>query len=146
MWKLFWKSSIALGDIASWNVLMFLKLVTKWREIQKSKLNNSLTNWTFQKNCSHSNLSRRAFLKLFICFFFEGPGGLPYKSDGDAPRSIVLSLWGVNCRYWSHLGCSGCKVTTPCPFRYCLVPCIKKFTKNVLTLTTQKSPLGPGLV
>ena len=68
MWKLFWKSSIALGDIASWNVLMFLKIVTKWREIQKSKLNNSLTNWAFQKNFSHSILSRRAFLKLFICF------------------------------------------------------------------------------
>jgi len=37
--KNFWKSSIALGDIA--NVLMFLKIATKWREIQKSKLNNS---------------------------------------------------------------------------------------------------------
>ena len=49
MWKIVWKSSIALGDIASWNVLMFLKLVTKWREIQKSKLNNSLINWAFQK-------------------------------------------------------------------------------------------------
>ena len=45
-----WKSWIALGDIASWNVLMFLKLVAKWREIQKSKLNNSLINWAFQKN------------------------------------------------------------------------------------------------
>ena len=29
---------------------MFLKLVAKWREIQKSKLNNSLINWAFQKN------------------------------------------------------------------------------------------------
>ena len=50
MWKIVWKSSIALGDIASWNVLMFLKLVAKWREIQKSKLNNSLINWAFQRN------------------------------------------------------------------------------------------------
>ena len=49
MWKIVWKSWIALGDIASWNVLMFLKLVAKWREIQKSKLNNSLINWAFQK-------------------------------------------------------------------------------------------------
>ena len=37
-------------------------------EIQKSKLNNSSTNGAFQKNFSHSILSRRAFLKLFICF------------------------------------------------------------------------------
>ena len=31
------KRSIAVGDIAFWNELMFLKLVTKWQEIQKSK-------------------------------------------------------------------------------------------------------------
>ena len=24
---------------------------------------------------------------------------------------LVISLWGVNCRFWSHLGCLGCKVT-----------------------------------
>ena len=43
------------------------KKVTKWREIQKSKLNNSLTKCAFQKIFSHSILSRLAFLKLFIC-------------------------------------------------------------------------------
>ena len=68
MWKEFWKSSIALGDIASWNVLMFLKIVTKWREIKKSKPHKSLTNWVFEKKNSHSILSRSAFLKFFICF------------------------------------------------------------------------------
>ena len=34
----FWKNSIALGDIAFRNVLLFLKIVTKWREFQKSRL------------------------------------------------------------------------------------------------------------
>ena len=67
MWKLFWKSSIALGGIASWNVL-FLKIVTKRREIQKSKLNNSLTNYAFPKIFSHLFLSGHALSKLFICF------------------------------------------------------------------------------
>ena len=47
---------------------MFLKIVTKWQEIQKSKLNNSLTNWVFEKWFSHSILSQCAFLALFICF------------------------------------------------------------------------------
>ena len=47
---------------------MFLKIVTKWQEIQKSKLNNSLTNWVFEKQFSHSILSQCAFLALFICF------------------------------------------------------------------------------
>ena len=47
--KLFFKSSIALGDITFWNVFIFLKIIKKWWEIQKSKLNNYLTNWAFQK-------------------------------------------------------------------------------------------------
>ena len=64
MWKNFWKSSISLGDIASWNVLMFLKIVTKWREIRKLKLNNSLTNWAFFTFYS----IRSCFFKLFDCF------------------------------------------------------------------------------
>ena len=66
--KKFWKSSIGLGDIASWNVLIFLKIVTKWREIQKSKLNNSPTDWVFEKIFSHLFLSRHVLSKLFICF------------------------------------------------------------------------------
>ena len=37
MSKVFLKSSLAVGDIAFLNELMFLKLVTKWQEIQKSK-------------------------------------------------------------------------------------------------------------
>ena len=52
----------------SWNVLTFLKIVTNWRKTQKSKLNNSLTNWVFQKNVSHFILSLPALFKLFICF------------------------------------------------------------------------------
>ena len=115
MWKLFWKSSIALGDIAPWNVLMFLKIVTKWREIQKSKLNNSLTNWAFQKTFSHSILSRRAFLKLFIPSheksiflkirsffsfkFFQGHNWLTNYSDSefhDHWKTVTLSSISPN--------------------------------------------------
>ena len=29
----------------------------------------------------------------------------------------LVSLWGVNCRFWSQLGCLRCKVTI-CPSRY----------------------------
>ena len=32
-------------------------------------------------------------------------GVLPYKSEGV----LVVSLWGVNCRSWSHIGCLGWK-------------------------------------
>ena len=69
MWKNFWKISIGLRDIASWNVLMFLKIVSKWREIKKSnRLNNSPTDWVFKKMFSHLFLSRHVLSKLFICF------------------------------------------------------------------------------
>ena len=43
-----WKSSIALGHIVFWNVLMFLKIVTKWREIKRSKLSNSV--WPIERS------------------------------------------------------------------------------------------------
>ena len=46
----FWKSSIALGDTTFWSVFIFLKIIKKWWEIQKSKLKNYLTNWAFQNN------------------------------------------------------------------------------------------------
>ena len=32
-------------------------------------------------------------------------GVLPYKSD----EVLVVSLWGVSCRSWSHIGCLGWK-------------------------------------
>ena len=40
---------------------------------------------------------------------------------------LVVSLWGVNCRFWSHLGCLGWKVTV-----------------SANSLTPHKSPLGEG--
>ena len=43
--KNFWKSSVALeNEHLEMYFNMFLKIVTKWLKIQKSKLNNSLTN------------------------------------------------------------------------------------------------------
>ena len=67
------------------------------------------------------------------------PGGLPYKSDGDGRR---FGLGPGNCKFWSHLGCLGWKVTIFAPFKYRLVLCIKKFIKTALTVTKQKSPSG----
>ena len=49
---------------------------------------------------------------------------------------LVVSLRGVNCRFCSHFGCLGWKVTIFAHWK------VTKFTKNVLTLTTWKSPLG----
>ena len=38
---------------------------------------------------------------------------LCYRSPGDSHMKVtgmlVVSLRGVNCRFWSHLGCSGQK-------------------------------------
>ena len=53
---------------------------------------------------------------------------------------LVVSLWVVNCRFWSHLGCLGWKVTILAHSGM-----EKKYKKNALTLTTQKSPLEDGL-
>ena len=52
---------------------------------------------------------------------------------------------GCKLQILVSLGVFGMERHYICPFRYCLVLCIKKFTKNALTLTTQKSPLGVSL-
>ena len=62
------KRSIALAYIASWNVLMFLKIVTKWREIQELQLNNSLTNWAFQKKFLKNWFCRIVLFKNYLFF------------------------------------------------------------------------------
>ena len=62
----------------------------------------------------------------------------PYKSDRNARR---LAL-GYRLQILVSLIVFGMERHYICPFRYRLVVCIKKFTKNALTLTSQKSPLG----
>ena len=79
----------------------------------------------------------------FVAFFGEGAvfsrgvGGISYKRDDDARRlafgcklQILVSprLFGMESHYI-------------CPFRYRPVLCVKKFIKNALILTAQKSPL-----
>ena len=65
--------------------------------------------------------------------------------DLDVPGR-PFSLWGVNCRFWSHLGCLGWKVSIFAHSGYRLALCVKKSTKTkALTLTTDKSPLRVSL-
>ena len=67
------------------------------------------------------------------------PGGLPYKTDGDArPLAlgcklqilVSLKVFGMESHYIFA------------PFKYRLVLCIKKFKKDALKVTKQKSPFG----
>ena len=67
----------------------------------------------------------------------RGGGELPYKRDGDARR---LAL-GCKLQILVTLRVFEMESHYICPFRYHLGLCIKKFTKNALTLATQKSPL-----
>ena len=62
------KSSISLGDITFWNVFIFLKIIKKWWEIEKSKLKNYLTNWAFQNN-SHNWFYRVVLFKNHLFFY-----------------------------------------------------------------------------
>ena len=63
-------------------------------------------------------------------------GGLPYNTDGDAGR---LAL-GCKLQILVSLRVFGTESRWICPVRHHLVLFIEKFTKNALTLTTQKSP------
>ena len=78
---------------------------------------------------------------VYIGFQCGGGGELSYKSDRDARR---LAL-GCKLQILVSLRVFGMKSYYICPSRYRLVLCVKKFTKNALTLTRQKSTLGFSL-
>ena len=67
---------------------------------------------------------------------------LPYKKNGDTLRLVL----GCKLQILVLLRVFGMESHHIWPFRYRLVRCIKKFTKNALTLlTTQKSSLGVSI-
>ena len=66
-----------------------------------------------------------------------GQGGLPCKSAGDA-RCLALRC---ELQILVSIRVFGMESYYIYPFRYRLGLCIKKFTKNALTLTTQEPPL-----
>ena len=98
-----------------------------------------LKNLKFQ--CLPSSCDKRAIFGV-VFWFYVDPNprgeGLPYKSDRDAHR---LAL-GCRLQILVSLRPFAMERHYICPFRYRWVLLIKKFTKNALTLTTQKSPLG----
>ena len=72
-----------------------------------------------------------------VCFDLKQGQDLARGGDSHTKETgmLVFSLRAVNCRFWSHLGCLGWKVTILAH------PGIaKKFAKHALTLTTQKYP------
>ena len=72
----------------------------------------------------------------------EGGGGeLPYNSDGDTHHPPL----GCKLQILVSIRVFGMESHFICPFRYRLILYMEKFTKNVLTLTTQKYPLGISL-
>ena len=72
---------------------------------------------------------------------YKSRGEFPYKNVGDA-RPLALEC---KLQILVSLKVFGKESHYICPFTYRLVLCIKKFTKNALTLTTQKYLLRVSL-
>ena len=70
-----------------------------------------------------------------------GGAQLPYNSDEDTRR---LPL-GCKLQILVSIRVFGMESHFICLFRYRLILYMEKFTKNVLTMTTQKYPLGVRL-
>ena len=99
----------------------------------------------FPQECHVSVLTVSLFC-TFISYWFSKDEivfcwGLPYKKHGDTRRLVLR----CKLQILISLRVFGMESHHSCPFRYCSVLCIKKFTKNALTLTTRKSPLGVSL-
>ena len=77
-------------------------------------------------------LVRRDSIAACTFLLFKGPQTKSRHSRGTGLGEVtgmrVFSLWGVNYRFWSHLGCLGWKVTKFARFRYCLRLCVKKIS------------------
>ena len=77
---------------------------------------------------------------ITIWMLISPQGGPHIKVTG----MLVVWLWGVQCRFWSHLGWLERKVTI-FAIQVSLSTVHKEIYKNALTRTTQKSPLGVTL-
>ena len=62
-----------------------------------------------------------------LVVFIPGGGG---DSHIKVTGMLVFSLWGVNCRFWSHLGCLGRKVTIYLPIQVSLRAVLKEIYKK----------------
>ena len=94
-------------------------------------------------------LVRRDLIAACTFLLFKGPQTKSRHSRGERGEEGVtgmriVSLWGVNYIFWSHLGCLGRKDTIFARFRYRLGLCVKIITKNVDTNHTEL-PLGVSL-
>ena len=94
-------------------------------------------------------LVRRDLIAACTFLLFKGPQTKSRHSRGERGEEGVtgmriVSLWGVNYIFWSHLGCLGWKDTIFARLRYRLGLCVKIITKNVDTNHTEL-PLGVSL-
>ena len=102
------KSSISLGDITFWNVFIFLKIIKKWWEIEKSKLKNYLTNWAFQNN-SHNWFYRVVLFKNHLFFYITSRNfNFAVNHVTSFSRQKPLNLKTYDCLWYNVL--PSCKV------------------------------------
>ena len=109
--KKFWKKINWFRRYSILNCL-YVCLVTKWRKIKKSKLNNSPTDWVFEKNFSHLFPSRHVLSKLFIRF--------AVKIEKQKTREFLEYKALPSCQVWAQTN-KKCK-SSPYLAAFCMCP------------------------
>ena len=99
-----------------------MKLLTNNRRLNDESVHKFVAhffpNSTFKANEAVKFESIREFnhMKSSSVISLLAAGGFMPGGGGDSPMKVtgmlVFSLRGVNCRFWSHLGCSGRKANT----------------------------------
>lgn len=87
-------------------------------------------------------ISRSASLSITSSLRQGAGAALSYKSDGDSCHLALLCKLPILVSFKVF----GMESHCICPFRYCLGPCIRKFTKNVVTSVLVCSPLSHTLI
>ena len=74
-------------------------------------------NSTKKGDISRAHISLALFVDIYILFkkqagvYYPGGGGGGPHPHVKVTGMLVVSLKGVNCRFWSHVGCLEWKVT-----------------------------------
>ena len=96
------------------------------------------------KHCNFFNYPRFYGTNLLLLRWLKKSG---FQARGRTTHvkvtgMLIVSLRDVNYIFWSHFGTESHYIF---PFRYRIGLCMKTFTKNAVTLTTQKYPLALGV-
>ena len=110
-----WKTSGIFATIRKQDAKKQKNITSKFSVQNRAKIWPKLKN--LKSQCPPSSCDKRPILVIFgvVFWFYVDPNAPGGWGGGDfhikVTGMLVVLLWGVDCRFWSHLKCLGWNVT-----------------------------------